>query len=64
MSRIDDEIMELRERVARLEEQVRQYEKAPARGSYVRWFVTGFLVVIGLMAAGLVSLAVIQFLTW
>ncbi|WHX51197.1 hypothetical protein QNH46_11390 [Paenibacillus woosongensis] len=51
MSRIDDEIMELRQRVARLEEQIRQYEEAPARGSYVRWLLTGFLVVI-------------QFLVW
>ncbi|GAA0134262.1 hypothetical protein YSY43_11020 [Paenibacillus sp. YSY-4.3] len=64
MSRVDDEIMELRERIVRLEEQVRQYQEAPARGGYVRWFLTGFLVVIGLMAAGLVSLVVIQFAFW
>ncbi|WP_110933018.1 hypothetical protein [Paenibacillus bouchesdurhonensis] len=64
MSRLDFELAELKERVARLEEQVSQYYEAPKRGSYVRWFLAGFLTIAGLMILGLVLLAIIQFIGW
>lgn len=64
MSRIDLELAELKERVARLEERVNLYQQAPKRGSYVRWFLTGFLTIAGLMIFGVVLLAIIQFISW
>lgn len=64
MSRIDFELTELKERVARLEEQVRLAQETPKGGSYVRWFLIGFLAVAGLMILGIVSLGIIQFIIW
>lgn len=64
MSRIDFELTELKERVARLEEQVRLAQEAPKGGSYVRWFLTGFLIIAGLMILGIISLGIIQFIAW
>ncbi|AZK47685.1 hypothetical protein [Paenibacillus lentus] len=64
MSRIDLELAELKERVACLEEQVSLYQQAPKRGSYIRWFLTGFLTIAGLMVLGLFLLGIIQFIAW
>ncbi|WP_055108358.1 hypothetical protein [Paenibacillus ihumii] len=62
MGRIEDEIAELRERVARLEERTKLYEEpSPRFMNYVRWFLAGFLTVAGLMTLWLVAMVVIQY---
>ncbi|WMT39080.1 hypothetical protein RE628_16365 [Paenibacillus sp. D2_2] len=46
----DDDIRDLRERVERLERELEQYRGRPARSSnYFKWFLTGFLIVFGVM---------------
>ncbi|MCM3038133.1 hypothetical protein M3201_00250 [Paenibacillus motobuensis] len=46
----DDDVRDLRERVERLERELEQYKRQPTRPShYLKWFITGFLIVTGAM---------------
>jgi hypothetical protein len=55
----DDDIRDLRERVERLERELEQYRGQPNRPSnYVKWFLTGFLIVFG----AIILLGISQFM--
>ncbi|WP_019640744.1 hypothetical protein [Paenibacillus fonticola] len=62
MSRIDEELMELKERVARLEGQLKAYEEAPERGNVVTWFIKGFLIVLACMTIPFILIGIINFI--